>query len=168
MNKFKKYIAITLLLMSAILASATTTHAENLPDDIYNALFFEETIPADATGSTPYSGNTYTITPRVDSWDEDFSDETGVRFRKKKDPNDPTKSINESITYQVVSKDPYNRNYRTWRTDKIYVNISVYDDRTEKMVPVTFFIRPLPLQNITDATTQITFSEIGMKDRCVL
>ena len=40
MNKFKKYIAITLLLMSAILASATTTHAENLPDDIYNALFF--------------------------------------------------------------------------------------------------------------------------------
>ena len=27
------------------------------------------------------------------------------------------------------------------------------------MVPVTFFIRPLPLQNITDATTQITFSE---------
>ncbi len=160
MNKFKKYIAITLLLMSAILPSSTITHAENLPDDIYNALFYEETIPADATDSATYTGNTYTIKPRVTSKDGDyFYDETGVRFRKKKDPNDPTKTINESITYQVVSKDPYGRNYRTWRTDKIYVNISVYDDRTGKMIPVTFFIRPLPLQNITDATTQITFSE---------
>ena len=168
MNKFKKYIAITLLLMSAILPSSTITHAENLPDDIYNALFYEETIPADATDSATYSGNTYTIKPRVEFGEHDFSDETTVRFRKKKDPNDPTKSVNESITYQVVSKDPYGRNYRTWRTDKIYVNISVYDDRTGKMVPVTFFIRPLPLQNINDATTQITFSEIGMKDRCVL
>ena len=154
--------------MSAILPSATITHAENLPDDIYNALFYEETIPADATDSTPHSGNTYTIIPRVDSWDDHYYNETGVRFRKKKDPDDLSKSINESITYQVVSKDPYGRNYRTWRTDKIYVNISVFDNRTEKMVPVTFFIRPLPLQNITDATTQITFSEIGMKDRCVL
>ncbi len=169
MNKLKKYIAITLLLMSAILPSSTITHAENLPDDIYNALFYEETIPADATGSTPYSGNTYTIIPRVDvSGGKDFSGETTVRFIKDDDPNDDTKTINESITYQVVSKDPYGRNYRTWRTDKIYVNISVYDDRTGKMIPVTFFIRPLPLQNITDATTQITFSEIGMKDRCVL
>ena len=168
MNKFKKYIAITLLLMSAILPSSTITHAENLPDDIYNALFFEETIPANATDSTTYSGNTYTIKPRVEFGDEDFSEETEVRFIKDKDPNDGTKKINKSITYQVVSKDPYGRNYRTWRTDKIYVNISVFDNRTEKMVPVTFFIRPLPLQNITDATTQITFSEIGMKERCVL
>ncbi len=169
MNKLKKYIAITLLLMSAILPSATISHAGNLPDDIYNALFYEETIPADATGSTPYSGNTYTIIPRVDvSGGKDFSGETTVRFIKDDDPNDDTKTINESITYQVVSKDPYGRNYRTWRTDKIYVNISVYDDRTGKMIPVTFFIRPLPLQNITDATTQITFSEIGMKDWCVL
>ncbi|WP_417202047.1 hypothetical protein [Acetoanaerobium sticklandii] len=168
MNKFKKYIAITLLLMSAILP-LTISHAENLPDDIYNALFFEETIPADATDSATYTGNTYTIKPRVTFKDGDyFYDETGVRFAKKDDPNDPSKTINESITYQVVSKDPYNRNYRTWRTDKIYVNISVFDNRTGKMVPVTFFIRPLPLQNITDATTQITFSEIGMKERCVL
>ena len=160
MNKFKKYIAITLLLMSAILPStATITFAENLSDDIYNALFFEETIPADATGSTPYSGNTYTIIPRVPPRGDQFFTETGVRFSKIEDPNDETKKINESITYQVVSKDPYGRNYRTWRTDKIYVNISVYDDRTGKMIPVTFFIRPLPLQNITDATTQITFSE---------
>ena len=158
MNKLKKYIAITLLLMSAILPSATISHA----------LFFEETIPADATGSTPYSGNTYTIIPRVPPKGDQFFNETGIRFAKKDDPNDPSKTINKSITYQVVSKDPYNRNYRTWRTDKIYVNISVFDDRTEKMVPLTFFVRPLPLQNITDATTQITFSEIGMKDRCVL
>lgn len=154
--------------MSAILPSATITHAENLPDDIYNALFFEETIPADATGSTPYSGNTYTIIPRVNSWDENFSEETKVRFDKINDPNDKTKKINESITYQVVSKDPYNRNYRTWRTDKIFVNLSVFSERSGKMVPVTFFIRPLPLQNITDATTQITFTEIGMKEQCVL
>ncbi len=160
MNKLKKYIAITLFLMSAILPSTTISHAGNLPDDIYNALFFEETIPADATGSTPRSGTTYTIIPRVSATGgKEFYNETGVRFAKKDDPNDPSKTINKSITYQVVSKDPYNRNYRTWRTDKIYVNISVYDDRTEKMVPVTFFIRPLPLQNITDATTQITFSE---------
>ena len=157
MNKLKKYIAITLLLMSAILPSATISHA----------LFFEETIPADAADSTTYSGNTYTIKPRVEFGEHDFSDETTVRFRKKKDPNDPTKTINESITYQVLSKDSC-RNCRAWRTDKIYVSISVYDDRTGKMVPVTFFIRPLPLQNINDATTQITFSEIGMKDRCVL
>ena len=150
MNKLKKYIAITLLLMSAILPSATISHA----------LFFEETIPADATGSTPRSGNTYTITPRVTFEDgKDFSGETTVRFNKVDDPDDETKSINKSITYQVLSKDPNGRNYRTWRTDKIYVSISVYDDRTGKMVPVTFFVRPLPLQNITDATTQITFSE---------
>ena len=169
MNKLKKYIAITLLLISAVLPSATITHAENLPDDIYNALFFGETIPANASGSTPHSGSTYTIIPRVDpKGGKDFSGETTVRFIKDDDPNDDAKSINKSITYQVVSKDPYNRNYRTWRTDKIYVNISVFDDRTEKMVPLTFFVRPLPLQNITDATTQITFSEIGMKDRCVL
>ena len=168
MNKLKKYIAITLLLMSAILPSATISHAGNLPDDIYNALFFEETIPADATSSTPHSGNTYTIIPRVPPKGDQFFNETGVRFAKKDDPNDPSKTINKSITYQVVSKDPYGRNYRTWRTDKIYVNISVFDNRTEKMVPLTFFVRPLPLQNITDATTQITFSEIGMKDRCVL
>lgn len=169
MNKLKKYIAIILLLMSAILPSTTISHAGNLPDDIYNALFFEETIPADATGSTPRSGNTYTITPRVTFEDgKDFSGETTVRFNKISDPNDKTKKINKSITYQVVSKDPYGRNYRTWRTDKIYVNISVFDNRTEKMVPVSFFIRPLPLQNITDATTQITFTEICMKERCVL
>ncbi len=168
MNKFKKYIAITLLLMSAMLPSTTITHSENLPDDIYNALFYEETVPADATGSAPYSGNTYTIIPRVPPKGDQFFYETGVRFSKIEDPKDETKKINESITYQVVSKDPYNRNYRTWRTDKIYVNISVFDNRTGKMVPVSFFIRPLPLQNITDATTQITFSEIGMKERCVL
>ena len=36
MNKFKKYIAITLFLMSAILPSTTISHAGNLPDDIYN------------------------------------------------------------------------------------------------------------------------------------
>ena len=159
MNKLKKYIAITLLLMSAILPSSTISHAGNLPDDIYNALFFEETIPADATGSTPYSGNTYTIIPRVDSWDDHYYNETGVRFDKIDDPNDETKSINESITYQVLSKGPYGRNYRTWRTDKILVNLSVFNERSGKMIPVTFFIRPLPLQNITDATTQITFSE---------
>ena len=154
--------------MSAILP-LTISHAENLPDDIYNALFYEETIPADATGSTPYSGTTYTIIPRVSyQGGNHFYDETSVRFDKISDPNDKTKKINESITYQVVSKDPYGRNYRTWRTDKIYVNISVFDNRTGKMVPVTFFIRPLPLQNITDATTQITFTEIGMKEQCVL
>ena len=144
--------------MSAILPSATIAHAENLPDDIYNSIF-GETIPVNAADSTTYSGNTYTIKPRVGYGDENFSDETGVRFIKDKDPNDGTKKINKSITYQVVSKDPYGRNYRTWRTEKIFVSLSVYDESIGMMIPHGFYIRPLPLQNITDATTQITFSE---------
>ena len=158
MNKLKKYIAITLLLMSAILPSATITHAENLHDDIYDAIF-GETIPTDATGSTPYSGNTYTIIPRVDPRGDHYYNETGVRFDKIDDPNDLSKSINESITYQVVSKGAYGRNYRTWRTEKIFVILSVYDERVGLMIPHGFYIRPLPLQNINNATTQITFSE---------
>jgi len=150
MNKLKRYIAVTLLLIGVI-SSSSISYA--------NIFGWGEEIPASYNGGTQRDGITYSIIPRV-SGGGDFSGmTTGIGYERERDfdhPDDPTKDIITSISYQVVSTSDYIYGRPTWRTARIYLYLSVYDPNTGQMIPLGFYIRPLPLQNITNATTQWT------------